>query len=287
MFYFISKPTGKICYVEESVQNLDLFTLFNSPTRARVFTLVVNSGVVINASTTANAAVFASSAFPTGSVLKIINNGCIHGMGGAAGGVGVYAASPFTGSNGGAAITLPCKTYITNSVGYVFGGGGGGAAYVLLNYPNSFSTSIRISGSGGAGGGTSGGGTAGSQGYRPSGFYSTATPSIINSIFASVGAIRVFFGSGGTTGLTGTYGATGYIENSNPYLTSGRGGSYGENGQSAGYLYVYSQGPYLPLVWDLQTIYAGGSAGAAIQPNGYELTFLSGLTVDRVKGAYN
>lgn len=240
MFYFLTRPSGITVYVDQDVTNLDLFTLFGNPSRARTWTLIINTNVLVRSTNTANAAIYSSQNLPTGSLLKIINKGCIHGMGGN----GASAGNPshqadYLPTSGGNALVLPCKTYISTSSGYLFGGGGGGGGGFFAPY-----LSTIIGGGGGAGGGLAG------------------------ALWGSPAATN------GTTGILGLGGVGGTYTGITPNTYGGKGGNYGENG-GRGTLWNSSSPATL-----------GGLAGAAVKLNNFELTFLSGLDANHVKGSY-
>lgn len=264
MFYYMQGKTAKTVYITADVTDVDLFTLFGSPTTPRTFQLVINSGVLVRATTTANAAIYASQNFPSGSILKINNLGCIHGMGGNTASSYSTIENPFVsgavgllGLVGGSSIKLPCKTYISTSSGYIFGGGGSGAGACLIT---GFHPQLGYAWGACVGGGGSGGGIANNiPRFGISGFY----------------LFQVVSGTNGTYGTAGTYGIGG-SNTYNPYnVRAGSGGSYGQNGES--------------LIVDMSqdVSFPGGLAGKAVDINSFELTFLSGLDANHVKGAYN
>jgi len=84
-------------------------------------TVVINAGVYVGASSTANFGITTGS-FPAGSVITIVNNGYIVGCGGAGGQGGSKYGS---GGSGGSAISMNYPVTIQNN-GSIFGGGGGG-----------------------------------------------------------------------------------------------------------------------------------------------------------------
>ena len=108
-------------------------------------TLVVNSGVYVYSTNTANAGLTVA-ALAVGDTVSIVNNGFILGMGGNGG----SNTGSTAGAAGGPAISLSNAVSITNN-SYIAGGGGGGG----LNLGG---------GGGGAGGGTGGTGRAANQG---------------------------------------------------------------------------------------------------------------------------
>jgi hypothetical protein len=91
-------------------------------------TVTINSGVYVYSTSTGAYAFQTGVTFPTGSVLRLINNGIILGMGGAgAAGMNssVYVATTINGAVGGPALLAQQAISITNN-GIIGGGGGGG-----------------------------------------------------------------------------------------------------------------------------------------------------------------
>lgn len=125
-------------------------------------TVTINSGVMIGSTSTATYAFDTGATFPTGTQLKLINNGKILGMGGAGG--SVIAGQATAGGAGGPALRAQFAFAITNN-GTIGGGGGGGAAISGANGP----------GGGGGQGFNSGAGGAGAYPYGPTGMAGTPT----------------------------------------------------------------------------------------------------------------
>jgi len=200
--------------------------------------VVINSGVVIGATTTASPAMTTdSTAFPGG--LTIENNGTITGKGGAGGnGASVTATpsfnAPTAGSVGGPGLNtaVACTLINTGSIYGGGGGGGGGGAYYNTGIPQ---TSVAGSGGGGGGGGaTSGSPVGGAGGARGTANYSASKT---NGVAGAAGTVSAG-GLGGTQGVAG-----------------GNGGNPGVNGSAGanGTLFTTRNGA------------AGGNAGASIQ----------------------
>lgn len=101
-------------------------------------TVTINSGVYVGSTSTASHAFTTGSGFPAGSILRVINNGNIVGMGGAGG--NAHAA----GQPGGPALQVQAPLIITNN-GMIAGGGGGGSQ------TNTHSNVAAGGGGGGAG----------------------------------------------------------------------------------------------------------------------------------------
>lgn len=105
--------------IASTVTDLDLATLFNTAqsgiwasSDAKILT--INSGVIIGATSTGNAALTIPSGM--GGTLVIVNNGAIQGAGGAANG----------GAGGNAISVLSSGVTLTNNGDIYAGGGGGG-----------------------------------------------------------------------------------------------------------------------------------------------------------------
>ncbi len=173
--------------------------------------LVVNSGIVVSSNTTAQAAI-TIPALPTGSVVNILNNGFIIGMGGRG---GSSAQGTTTGEAGGDAITTNAICRITNNGTIGGGGGGGGARLYLANYGGGGGRSGRTNSLGGtanggngaagtftaagtgASGGSTGGGAGGNWGTAGATAYGSAG---INSAGGAGG--RAVVGNANVTWLT-------------------------------------------------------------------------------------
>lgn len=103
--------------VESTTTNLDLETLFNAAQSgswadSQDKTLTIDSGVIVGATSTGNAALTIPSGM--GGTLTIVNNGAIQGAGGAA------------GAAGGDAILVSSSGVIITNNGDIYAGGGGG-----------------------------------------------------------------------------------------------------------------------------------------------------------------
>jgi len=116
-------------------------------------TLVVNSGVYVYSTNTANAGLTVA-ALAAGDTVSIVNNGFILGMGGN-GGVDAAATA------GGPAMDIRYSVTITNN-SYIAGGGGGGG--------RGQGTAYAGFGGGGAGGGSAGNSTASAAPGQPGAF---------------------------------------------------------------------------------------------------------------------
>ena len=112
--------------IAASVNNVNLYTLFNSPRRPGRYIATILPGVTVGSTTTASAAL-STGAFPAQCRLEIENYGTVLGKEGA-GGIGGYgvnnAGAP--GEAGGDAIAVNCNLTILNHGNIRAGGGGGG-----------------------------------------------------------------------------------------------------------------------------------------------------------------
>ncbi len=178
--------------------DVDLFTLFGSPTVPLTAVYEIASGVTISSSSSSNNAITASG-FPAGSIINIINAGTITGAGGAGGdrvdGSGRLGASK-PGIKGGTAIYTRNTTFITNT-GTIAGGGGGGGGGGRTNRGGE--SYDDYTGNGGGGAGTivgSGGGGAGSA--AASGTSTTGGSG--NSYYSNPGSSEQQYGSSGGAG---------------------------------------------------------------------------------------
>jgi hypothetical protein len=263
MFYFMGKSTSILRRIEEDTTDVDLYALFDSPSTRRVFNLVIEADVLVRSTSTSNAALYASQDFPEGSALRIINKGCIHGMGGVPSGE-PYEVEDFMynfvleGAFGGTAIKLPCSTFVDNFFGYIFGGGGSGTGCVVVVCrgvgPPQFAWSAAVAGNG-----------AGTSIDVTDSWFST---------LPSTCSLEVYQGEISSFGVSGSPGQGGSFTMDGNEFSSGAGGAYGENGAS------------LVINGYAEASFPGGAAGAAVDPNGFQLTFTSGLTATRVKGSY-
>jgi hypothetical protein len=190
------------------------------------FTVTINGGVYLYATSTANAGLTLTGG-TTGDTLTIVNNGFIMGQGGE-GGNGTNTAGGALPTVGGTALSIPISATInnTNASAYIGGGGGGGgwAAFATYSAPL-----IMEGGGGGAGGGKGG------NGARVGGSDLIIGPSggAIGSSGSNGGTTNTVYSSGGSGGrifpainTSKTYTSTGSAGNS----SFGLGGSGGGTG---------------------------------------------------------
>lgn len=270
-----------------SSNNVNLFTLFGSPSGVHHVTYVINSGVTIGSTDPANPAINTGSGWATGSTVKIINNGKIYGAGGAggaggvasvdAGGTSVVGANGSAGNAGGNAVETSVKLVVDNTNGEIFGGGGGGggASGTTVGQDDGMgSANFACVGGGGGGGGqgsnTSSGGTGG-----------TADDSYVDNPNEEDPGDNGIAGSSSAAGSGGVGGNTNYIWLGTQNLDGndgGSGGAWGTSGSSA-------SGSHVGAEYTEGTNGSGGAAGKAVELNGNSITWLGGNNGTQVKGA--
>lgn len=245
--------------VTEDTNDYDLFTAAGSPTTSLDIILTIDLNVTVGASSTATAALSCSSDFPAGTTLKIINKGRIYGAGGnggSAGEGGLKQDCPiYPGEAGGPALSLGCNTTIVNASGNIWGGGGGGGARDELS---SYNSDNIVLGGGGAG----------------------STPGIGGTGFDKVWGQQAWPGTTSAGGL-GKIIYWAYSNDPAYGRTSAQGGGPGAPGASPGFSSASDHKDFRGRIT------AGGSAGKAIDQNGYTLTWESGLNATQVKGEYS
>jgi hypothetical protein len=221
--------------ISASTNNLNLWNYLVSTGAATSgvagnWSVTIASGVVIGSTSTSTPA-FDTGAFPTGSSLRITNNGTIVGAGGNGGGLTWdtvccdYYGSPYNvehlwpGAAGGIAIRAQFAVSFTNN-GAIWGGGGGGGYGCYLK-----GFAYHAAGGGGAGqvagpGGVDTGGTYGGNGNP-----GTLTTGGTGTVDQSGGVVICTGPSGGNPGLAGSAGAStsagaaGSAVNGNSFIT--------------------------------------------------------------------
>lgn len=246
--------------------DVDAFALAGAPGGPVTFTLTVETGVIVQASSPGSPGLdFAG--FAAGSIITIRNRGYILGRGGR-GGRGAFAGDinsadiygdATAGTAGGVALRLPstaCTILIDNASGQIWGGGGGGGGGGVSH--NGDGTNVGVGGGGGGGG--NGGGIPGDGG----------------SIVSANGAPGVAGGIG-RTGVAGTGGAGADTGGTGDAGTGGAGGDYGVAG-STGAAFTANTYDGAPGT--------GGAAGKAIEYNGGSVpSYTPGSTGSpRIKG---
>ena len=264
--------------VSSTTTNLDLATLFNTAQSgvwadSQDKTLTIDSGVIVGATSTGNAALTIPSGM--GGTLTIINNGAIQGAGGAAGAAGgdaiqasssgvtitnngdIYAGgggggnggNGGTGGNGSYAQSLGSAFNYTathhnqsvacnNSCVSRFGGGAyctGSCTLYVWYLPTTWQClgCSRNTSTSGGSGGSGGAGGVG-QGYNQSaGSGSSGSSGSNGGTNAGTGGTGGTGGAGGAFGNAGSTGSTG-SSGGNGNVSNGSSGSAGSAGGAAG-----------------------------------------------------
>lgn len=196
-------PTNADLYITSDQVDFVLTDLL-ATTEAREYTVVINSGVKITASTRLTIA-FSTGTLFAGASLKIINQGFIVPAGGSGGRGGVKdgpdpAINSTPGTSGGTGMSFQCNATIDNLSGLIAGGGGGGGG------GNSDGVTVDSAGGGGGGGAGDIGG-AGGQVLPPVTGSNDGTAGNFN--FNGVGGAGVLGGiDGGNGGGLGQNGVT-------------------------------------------------------------------------------
>jgi hypothetical protein len=284
--------------------DVNMASLFGNLTAAKRYTLVINPGVTVTASSTATSALV-SGMFPTGSVVKLVNHGSILGKGGKGGRGGSISYSytpsptatwcyaqpvvPEPGQPGGPAVVLQYPVSIDNSTGRIFGGGGGGGGSdgAMMSY---------TCGAGGSGGGGGAGGADGGIGGTSSGLAPNHGCSLVYSAvdegYIGTGSWGSASNKAGNPGLAapieggaGAGGAeipvaVGYPGEDTIVGSGGPGGAHGEAGQAGATSYQFTTAVHGCTNGAQYAGYSsigapGGAGGPAITTNGNAVTWLS------------
>lgn len=260
---------GKRVIISSNQSKYNLRTAMGSPSGPQRIEVIINSGVEITSDDATVPAFDEGSGWASGTVITIVNNGKIYGMGGAGGNSATInnASTVVAGTNGqagGVAMALRAITFINNGAGEIFGGGGGGGAGQGTYLVDSFNyTATGGGGGGGRGGATSAAGSAG-------------TSNLPNT---PPDQIRV--GTGGATGSQssfGTGGSGGTYDGGDRAGNGSSGGDWGASGSNGGTA-VNTSG------FAVAAATSGGAGGNAVALNGNSITWLAGNTGARVKGA--
>ena len=168
-------------------------------------TVTVNAGIVLSATATSGYGFDTGATFPAGTVLTLICQGYICGMGGAggSGGIGV-SGEGIVGLPGGAALRAQYAISIDALGGTIAGGGGGGGRGTGLTAAGGGGRSGRTNSSGGNAGTFSSGGNGASGGGGAGG--SGGTTSVGGN--GALGGGYQGGGGGGGWGASGGYGDT-------------------------------------------------------------------------------
>ena len=168
-------------------------------------TVTVNAGIVLSATATSGYGFDTGATFPAGTVLTLICQGYICGMGGAggSGGIGV-SGEGIVGLPGGAALRAQYAISIDALGGTIAGGGGGGGRGTGGSAAGGGGRSGRTNSSGGNAGTFSSGGNGASGGGGAGG--SGGTTSVGGN--GALGGGYQGGGGGGGWGASGGYGDT-------------------------------------------------------------------------------
>ena len=198
-------------------------------------TLTINQGAVVYSEYWDKPAITSNTGWPVSSILILICNGLIFGMGGSGGHGGIcqLAGSNSPGQRGGSAIEVSLPTVVICG-GAIYGGGGGGGGGAA---PLTAGTNHGGGGGGGCPGGRGGeANTPARAGGNSALILQTGNPLTIGQINVSL------FGLGGSNGLGST--VNGHGGNGGLPGYPGAGGSsttgvVGANGGPAGYWITY------------------------------------------------
>ena len=294
-------------HITSTVADYDLFVQAGSPSVAVEVDLYIDSGAIVYSTTTSHGAIYGSSNFPSGSTIRIFNNGTIWGKGGDGGdcpyatgllearevdrdqneiggvlktlNAGGSASDVEAGEDGGDGITLAGDTTVDNTFGRIFGGGGGGGATRIFNYSydnavytDTYNYWLDASCAGGGGAGYIGG-TGGALVKKVSSWDWSKPASSINqsgTIWGSGDTTTIKANDGGRyTGAKALVGCHNleYIYESDYY---GKGGSLGEAGENhnLGKRKSRGRGAVLKIVAN------NGGRGYCINKNNHTLTFI-------------
>jgi len=148
-------------------------TNYANPSSYGIFNVTINSGVIIDGSSSGTPSFTTGAGWPGGSSLTITNNGTIGGPGG----YGGYYGGP--GEAGTNAMIFTLNASLTNAVGGEIAGGGGGGGtgfYNMSYYYNSTDYSGWADGGGGAGRSAGAAGdSSGAASYPTAGSHTDAT----------------------------------------------------------------------------------------------------------------
>lgn len=168
-------------------------------------TVTVNAGIVLSATATSGYGFDTGATFPAGTVLTLICQGYICGMGGAGGSGGINGKGQgIVGLTGGAALSAQYAISIDALGGTIAGGGGGGGRGTGSSAAGGGGRSGRTNSSGANAGTFSSGGNGASGGGGAGG--SGGTTSVGGN--GALGGGWLGGGGGGGWGASGGYGDT-------------------------------------------------------------------------------
>lgn len=263
-----------------SEKNVDLFRRLGAPVSVDTWEIAIAPGVVIHTDSILEEALDLSGAFPSGTVINILNQGHIIGKGGrgadAIGGQkhgdAVYSFGTNKAQAGGNAIKGPATgvtVNIDNSSGYIWGGGGGGGA----GASNTDDNGIGIGGAGGGGAGMGEGGRGASMRMRGNSITATSND-------AGNGRLNL---DGTAAGGSGAAGAGNGDAGASDYSVGagGDGGDYGSAGSAGGAGTPFTGSSALDVAAT-----TGGAAGRAVTASyAGTLNITAGSSSPNVKGS--
>ncbi len=292
--------------ISSDTANYNIATALGNPSTAQNVILTINSGVKVYSNSTSQPALDTGT-LPSGTTIKIVNNGYIVGKGGDGGrGGGVWsggccwnnwADSARVGTAGGNALELRLPVTIDNTNGNIWsggGGGGGGAGAMMWSM-------VRT---GGGGGGGAGGGLGdtdvnGMTCYGSAEQHSCGSGNYCTSRAGAGANGGIITGPG--VGGAGTSGGNQQAqescdENGNCSCsvgaggngasgTGGTGGDYGQSGNTGGSSSVWGWCGCSGDNYSQSGGANGGAAGKAIITNSSSITWLGGNNGSQVKGA--
>jgi len=203
--YIASTPPNADLYITTDKTDYLLTDELTDTTEAREYVVVINAGVQLGSSTTANFG-FSQGAFTNaGATLKLVILGQIYGAGGAGGTggdagpdtVSCAVAGVGSGLSGGDAINLTTDAIIDNGFGIIYAGGGGGEGMLgeCIEEPGPV-----YFGNGGDGGGGGQGLVGGGGGV---GGLATGAGGGVDGVTGENGSIGAPGSNGGTFGVDG------------------------------------------------------------------------------------
>ena len=245
--------TGAVIYLTDA-NSVNLYSAYvdqyGVPAAAVAIYFIIPAGVMIGSTSATIPALLNPANWPVGSVINLVNQGLIAGMGGA-GGVGGYddadyfsVIQPTAGRPGGTALKAQYPLIIDNSAGIIRGGGGGGGGGAAFVYPGYSHFSFGGSGGGGAGAQPGLAGLKYGDSEAQRGAVGSLAAGGAGGLPRTTAPIPAWgtAGSGGAGGAPGTAGAAGQ---SADYITGAAGGAAGKAIEGSGHITWVSTGTTL------------------------------------------